>query len=55
MKELLLKMLLPNGSALAVATFTNIQDTLKIAILSASLIYSLLHIALAWRKLRGRK
>ena len=49
-----LKVLVPNSLTLGVVTLTEIELTLKITLLVLSVVYTSLHIAVLWRRLRTK-
>lgn len=55
MKSLLAKIIIPNGTVLGVVTMTQIQDVLKVGLLLASLVYTVLQIGFLVRKELRRK
>jgi len=55
MKDLLLKVLLPNGAVLGIVTLTNLEALPKIGLLAASMIYTVLKCVGAIRGLRQNR
>lgn len=48
------KVLVPNG-IVGVVSLTNAELALKLTLLAVSIVYTVLHIAVLWRRLKSRK
>jgi hypothetical protein len=55
MKQALARVLIPNGAVFGIVTFSNLEMALKLTLLMASIVYTVLHCAVLWRKLRSKR